>query len=49
MAEDLVAARLRVADPERDNARLRTRLATVERPEDLMQAPRSGMEEPSRT
>ena len=49
MAEDLVAARRRVADLERENRRLRARLATIERPEDVMQSSRSPMEEPSRT
>ena len=50
MAEDLVAARRRVADLERENRRLRARLATVERPEDVMQSKsRSRRQEPSRT
>jgi phage shock protein A len=49
MAEDLVAARRRVADLERENRRLRARLATVERQEDEMQSSRSRTEEPSRT
>lgn len=48
MAEDLVAARRRVADLERENRRLRARLATVEH-EDVMHSSRSRMEEPSRT
>ena len=49
MAEDLVAAHRRVADLERENRRLRARLATFERPEDEMQSSRSRMEAPSRT
>ena len=49
MAEDLVAARRRVADLERENGRLRARLATVETPEDVMQSSRYPTEEPSRT
>ena len=49
MAEDLVAARRRVAELERENRRLRARLAAVERPEDVMQSSRSAMEHPSRT
>lgn len=49
MAEDLVAARRRVADLERENGRLRARLAAVERPEDVMQSSGSRMEEPTRT
>ena len=49
MAEDLVAARRCVAELERENRRLRARLATVERPEDAVQSSRSLMEEPSRT
>jgi hypothetical protein len=48
MAEDLAAARRRVANLERENRRLRARLATVERPEDVMQSSGSAMEEPSR-
>jgi hypothetical protein len=48
MAEDLVAARRRVADLERENERLRARLATVERPEDVTQSSRSPREQPSR-
>jgi len=48
MAEDLVVARRRVADLERENRRLRERLATVERPEDVMQSSRSRRQEPSR-
>lgn len=40
MAEDLVAARRRVADLERENRRLRARLVTVERPEDVMESSR---------
>jgi hypothetical protein len=49
MAEDLVAARRRVADLERENRRLRARLATVERPEDVMKSSRSPRQEHSRT
>ena len=49
MAEDLVAARRRVADLERENRRLRARLETLERPEDRIPSSRSPMKEPSRT
>lgn len=49
MAEDLVAARRRVADLERENRRLTARLATVERREDVMQSSGSPRQEPSRT
>lgn len=38
MAEDLVAARRRVADLERENRQLRAWLETVECPEDMMQS-----------
>jgi hypothetical protein len=49
MAEDLVAARRRVADLERENQRLRARLEALECHEDMMQSFRSPTEEPSGT
>ena len=46
MAEDLVAARRRVADLERQNRQLRARLEALERREDMVQSSRFAVEEP---